>query len=407
MFGKLRFAISPIALTAALAACSPSGPAPVQKPQAAAKVAPAAVMPVSGTPVSAAPANGPNAAMDATVQAAIAEPPLPADQQTAEQAINQASQTAAPPAALAPPTAARAAAYDPSILRAEVLLDRAGFSPGVIDGTDGSNFRGALAAYAQAHGLPAPGPGVSQDPAVFAALTAGDPGAAMQAYQVAADDVAGPFIGQLPTDYRELAKLPALGYSGPDQLLAEKFHMGLGLLKRLNPDADFSKAGQVILVAAPRAGPRAFQVGRIEVDKSGGDIRVFDPSGALVAFYPATVGSTERPAPSGQFVVKAVAPRPAYYFDPARLTFAPQGATGKLRIAPGPNNPVGSTWIGLNVPTYGIHGAPDPELIGKRQSHGCVRLTNWDAAELGKAVKAGVQVAFVGVEAAAKSLKRG
>ena len=406
---SLRFSLSTIALAAVLAACSPSGPAQNQKPLATAKVAPA-----SATPVSAATATGSNnAAMDAKVQEAIAEPPLPAELQAAEQAINQASPTPTPtvlPAAnaTAPAATPPKPAYDPAILRAEVLLDRAGFSPGVIDGRDGSNYRGALKAYAEAHRLPPPaGPGAGQGPDALAALAAADPGAAMQAYKLATDDTAGPFIGKPPKDYRELAKLPALGYSGPDQLLAEKFHMDIGLLKTLNPGADLSRPGQVILVAAPRAGPRQFQVGRIEIDKSGGVVRVYDPSGALVAFYPATVGSSERPAPSGQFEVKAVAPRPAYYYDPSRLTFTPQGASGKLKIAPGPNNPVGSTWIALNLPTYGIHGAPDPSLIGKRQSHGCVRLTNWDVAELGKAVKAGAQVAFIGVEASAKALKRG
>jgi lipoprotein-anchoring transpeptidase ErfK/SrfK len=142
------------------------------------------------------------------------------------------------------------------------------------------------------------------------------------------------------------------------------------------------------------------QVARIEVDKSDDEVRAFGSDGKLLAFYPATVGSAERPAPSGVFAVTSVAPHPAYFYDPARLTFAPEGAKGKLRIAPGPNNPVGSTWIALSIPTYGIHGSPDPTLIGKRQSHGCVRLTNWDAAELGKSVKKGVVVAFIGQEKA-------
>jgi len=222
----------------------------------------------------------------------------------------------------------------------------------------------------------------------------------MQSYVITADDEAGPFIGTPPKDYQALSKLPALAYSTPLQALSEKFHMDQQLLKALNPGADFSKIGQTLLVAAPRAAPRDMQVTRIEVDKSDDEVRAFGSDGKLLAFYPATVGSAERPAPSGVFAVTSVAPHPAYFYDPARLTFAPEGAKGKLRIAPGPNNPVGATWIALTVPTYGIHGSPDPTTIGKRQSHGCVRLTNWDAVELGKAVKKGVTVDFVGQDKA-------
>ncbi|HZZ87826.1 MAG TPA: L,D-transpeptidase [Caulobacteraceae bacterium] len=286
--------------------------------------------------------------------------------------------------------------YDPALVKAEVLLDRAGFSPGVIDGKDGENLRHALKAYADAHDLSSSG---SLDASVWSALTAADAAPAMQVYVITADDEAGPFIGTPPKNYQALAKLPELGYSSPEQALAEKFHMDQKLLETLNPGADFGKVGQRLLVTAPRSGPRDLQVTRIEVDKTDEAVRAYGADGKLVAFYPASVGSTERPAPSGDFAVAAVAPHPAYFYDPARLTFTPSGAKGKLRIAPGPNNPVGLTWIALTVPTYGIHGSPDPATIGKHQSHGCVRLTNWDAVELGKAVKKGVAVDFVGQEA--------
>jgi lipoprotein-anchoring transpeptidase ErfK/SrfK len=284
-------------------------------------------------------------------------------------------------------------AYEPALLKAEVLLDRAGFSPGVIDGRDGTNLQHALEAFDTANGLTADS---ALDAATLNALIAADAAPAMQNYVITADDETGPFIGTPPKDYLALSKLPALGYSTPLQALAEKFHMDQKLLQALNPGADFTKVGQTLLVAAPRATPRDLQVTRIEVDKSDDEVRAFGSDGKLLAFYPATVGSTERPAPSGVFAVTSVAPHPAYFYDPTRLTFTPAGAKGKLRIAPGPNNPVGSTWIALTVPTYGIHGSPDPTTIGKRQSHGCVRLTNWDAVELGRSVKKGVQVAFVG-----------
>jgi lipoprotein-anchoring transpeptidase ErfK/SrfK len=313
-----------------------------------------------------------------------------------------ASDASLPPAAkaidmavfqAAPAKASARLAYDPVLLKAEVLLDRAGFSPGVIDGRGGTNLQHALEAFDVAHGLASDG---SLDAGTWNALTAADAAPAVQSYVITADDEAGPFIGTPPTDYQALSKLPALGYRTPLQELSEKFHMDQKLLQALNPGADFGKVGQALLVAAPRPGPRDMQVTRIEVDKSDDEVRAFGADGKLLAFYPATVGSAERPAPSGVFAVVAVAPHPAYFYDPARLTFTPAGAKGKLRIAPGPNNPVGSTWIALTVPTYGIHGSPDPTTIGKRQSHGCVRLTNWDAVELGKSVKKGVQVAFVG-----------
>jgi lipoprotein-anchoring transpeptidase ErfK/SrfK len=138
-------------------------------------------------------------------------------------------------------------------------------------------------------------------------------------------------------------------------------------------------------------------VALIVVDKSNDEVRGLDAGGRVVAVFPATVGSAERPAPSGQFAVRVVVPNPNYTHDPKRLTFG-KPRQGKLTIQPGPNNPVGSTWIDLTIDTYGIHGTPDPRLVGKSASHGCVRLTNWDVAALGLAVKPGTPVRFVGTQ---------
>jgi lipoprotein-anchoring transpeptidase ErfK/SrfK len=379
------------ALIVALAGCSDQNHPAAQNSAPAAKVASAAPPTPSGNVIATAnaapvldPAIPANAvASDASAQAAA---PDVADLPPAAQAINQAG---------LPPLHRHAALrYDPTLLRLEVLLDRAGFSPGAIDGRQGTNLQRAIAGYAQTHGLASTG---TLDPALWSQITGADAGPVVQAYKITADDEAGPFIGAPPKDYRALSKLPALSYSTPEQELAERFHMSQALLEALNPKADFSQAGTLIVVTAP--GPQHdYQASRIEIDKTDDQVRVFGADAKLAAEYPATVGSTERPAPSGVFAVTAVAPHPAYFYDPARLTFTPTGAKGKLRIAPGPNNPVGSTWIALTVPTYGIHGAPDPTEIGKQQSHGCVRLTNWDAAELGKAVRKGVPVDFVGTE---------
>ena len=137
-------------------------------------------------------------------------------------------------------------------------------------------------------------------------------------------------------------------------------------------------------------------VARIEVSKAKAEVTAYDDKGQILAIYPATVGSKERPSPSGSHRVNGVAWNTDYVYDPAKLHWGPR-SHGKLHIKPGPNNPVGVVWIALNAPSYGIHGTPDPTTIGKTASHGCVRLTNWDAVALAQGVKPGVMVDFVGV----------
>jgi lipoprotein-anchoring transpeptidase ErfK/SrfK len=282
-----------------------------------------------------------------------------------------------------------------ALLRAEVLLARAHFSPGVIDGQDGGNLQNAVAAFETANSLPVDG---KMDADVWAAL-AKDTQPALTDYTITAEDVKGPFLAKVPTDMVEMSKLPALGYTSPVQALAERFHMDEALLKSLNPGADFSAPGTKIVVAALGSDRLKVPVNRIEVDKTKRQVRAYGPGDLLVAVYPATVGSTERPAPEGEWAVRTVASNPTYTYDPSRLTFG-KVSNGKLTINAGPNNPVGSTWIDLTKDTYGIHGTPDPRMVGKSASHGCVRMTNWDVRQLSQAVKKGTTVAFVGVEQA-------
>ncbi len=334
----------------------------------------------------AAPASQAQAMSPMTETVAEQAPVITASASPAANAIDQATWVATP----ASPQAKRDA-----MIRAQVLLSRAHFSPGVIDGQDGGNVKNAVAAYETAHGLPADG---VMDDQVWQALAA-DAAPAMTDYTITAEDVAGPFVAKIPTDYVEMAKLDALSYSGPIEALAEKFHMDEALLKALNPTADFTKAGTVIVVAAVGPTTLPAKVARIEVDKGKNQLRAYDGAQKLLAVYPATVGSTERPAPTGDMEVRTLAPAPTYTYDPSRLTFGKK-EQGKLTIRAGPNNPVGSTWIDLTKDTFGIHGTPDPRLVGKTASHGCVRLTNWDAKQLGAAVQKGTKVTFVGVEKA-------
>ncbi|PHY17184.1 L,D-transpeptidase [Caulobacter sp. BP25] len=316
----------------------------------------------------------------------VAVPPVSAASSALGQAIN---------AAALDPTATDPQARRNALIRVQTLLDRAHFSPGVIDGRDGGNLTLAIRAFQKAHDMTVDGE-VGQ-PLLDALITA-DSGPVLVDYTITQSDVAGPFMPPIPKgDYEAMAREPAMNYHDVVEMLAERFHMDEALLRALNLGVDFNQVGAAIAVTASGPDTLAAKVDRIEIDKTLGQVRAFDQSGAQLAVYPATVGSTERPAPSGEWAVRTLAPRPTYTYDPSRLTFGKPKS--KLTIQAGPNNPVGSTWIDLTKDTYGIHGTPDPKLVNKRASHGCVRLTNWDAVELGSAVNKGAKVVFMGAEA--------
>lgn len=271
----------------------------------------------------------------------------------------------------------------------QVLLDRAGASPGVIDGRAGSNVDKAMAAY---HELT----GKSLNPNDMAAIQAeldATGGPAFMEYEISNEDVGRQYVASIPEDYAHKAQLPAMAYTSVAEMLAEKFHIDESYLKEINPGVNFSQPGSIIRV--PNVGkPIRKPVSRIIADKGRKQVRGYDENGQLVVAYPATIGSNDNPSPSGLVEVQRIAINPNYTYNP-KINFK-QGNNDKvLTIPPGPNGPVGTVWIALSKPTYGIHGTPEPSRIGKTSSHGCVRLTNWDAEELAKLVKRGVAVEFI------------
>jgi lipoprotein-anchoring transpeptidase ErfK/SrfK len=272
------------------------------------------------------------------------------------------------------------------VLRAQILLDRAHFSPGEIDGAAGSNLRAAISGYQKARGIDGAG---NMNEATWTALNA-DAAEALTTYTIADADVAGPFQ-PIPDNMAEKAKLPALGYASAEEGLAEKFHASPALLKRLNPGKDFSRAGEQILVPNVEGTEPLPKGGKIVVDKSARTLTLFDTAGKAIAQFPASTGSEHDPLPVGNWKVRGISKNPVFHYNPKLFWDAAAGEQ-KAKIPAGPNNPVGVAWIDLSKPHYGIHGTPVPGSIGKTQSHGCIRLTNWDVSALASSVAGGTDV---------------
>ncbi len=280
------------------------------------------------------------------------------------------------------------------IVAFQVLLDRNGFSPGEIDGRPGANTTRALSAFQQSKGLSPTG---VPDCATREALGS-DP--VVVDYTITPGDAAGPFVDQIPEDLAAQAQLPALGYQSILERLGERFHAAPSLLEGLNPSARF-KAGNTIKVPAvepfvdtskPAIQKKAAASVRVEVSREG-SLQVFRADGSLAMFAPVTSGSEHDPLPIGQWKVLSIHWMPPFNYNPDLFWDADPSHT-KARIKPGPNNPVGVAWIDIDKDHYGLHGTPDPSKVGHSQSHGCVRLTNWDTARLASLVAPGTVVVF-------------
>ncbi len=274
-----------------------------------------------------------------------------------------------------------------ALLRLQILLDRARFSPGEIDGLAGSNQARALRGYQEAHGLAVTG---EPDGATWEALER-DASPVLADYTLTAADIDGPYV-ELPEDAMDKAKLEALGYTSLAEALGERFHASPALLRRLNPGLGTARAGDAIKVPAVATGTGLpGKPARIVVDRSESVLRVVDGAERTLAQFPASTGSEHDPLPIGDWKIVAVVEDPVFHYNPD-LFWDADPSHSKAKLAPGPNNPVGTVWIDLSKPHYGIHGTPEPATVGKHQSHGCIRLTNWDAKALAALVDVSVPV---------------
>jgi lipoprotein-anchoring transpeptidase ErfK/SrfK len=298
---------------------------------------------------------------------------------------------------LAPAVVSAESAAPDDILTVQVLLDRAGFSVGEIDGRAGSNVRRAVAAFQRAHDLTVTGRLDEQTRSRLAERAGNQP--PLVTYEITDADLAGPFSPDIPSDLMAQSKLAALVYRSPLEALAEKYHVSPRLLQRLNPQASFSRAGERLTVPnvavadplAPAPGARPAAV--IVVTKATSAVSVEDQDGHVMFHAPVTTGSTHDPLPIGQWKVTGVQRLPPFHYNPD-LFWDADPRHSKARLAPGPNNPVGTVWIDITKEHYGIHGTPEPSRIGHVQSHGCVRLTNWDVERVAQWARTGTRVVF-------------
>jgi lipoprotein-anchoring transpeptidase ErfK/SrfK len=304
----------------------------------------------------------------------------------------------------APPTRMPIPAVDegPEILAVQVMLDRSRFSTGALDGIWGENTRKAVQWFQRAHHLDTTG--IVDEPTLARLRESAGDGALVVSYEVTAEDVEGPFTA-IPSDVYDQERLDCLCYRSPREMLAERFHSSPELLDALNPGVALGavRAGTTIAVPAVRPflladlatdSATRSNIAEIVISKSHFWLQARDAEGRIVFHFPSVLGSAYDPSPTGEFRVERVAWRPPFHYQPTLFHEVPDSEPEAL-LPPGPNSPVGVVWMALSKPHYGIHGTASPHTVGHTSSHGCVRLTNWDAAMLGRYVTAGTPVHFV------------
>lgn len=285
------------------------------------------------------------------------------------------------------PRASRAAptVAQPDMLATQVLLDRAGFSPGEIDGLGGTNTQRATEAFER-----------EKDRPIGDLVKAATMPPTVR-YMVTAEDAEAPVVNTIPDDMMEKAKLKRLDYTSHLEMIAERFHASPALLRRLNPRLALDQGAEVVVpnvevVSAAESKPLADIV--VRVSKQSSALTVTDGAGTVLMYAPVTSGSQHDPLPLGQWTVTGVSRNPTFHYNPD-LFWDAEPSHAKATIPPGPNGPVGVVWIDISKPHYGIHGTPEPGSVGHTTSHGCVRLTNWDALRLAAMVGKGTKVEFV------------
>jgi lipoprotein-anchoring transpeptidase ErfK/SrfK len=285
----------------------------------------------------------------------------------------------------------------PSVLKTQVYLDRLNFSVGALDGRWGRNSSIALWWFQRSRGINAADPG-ALDEATFRALAATAQSAPPLVQRtLTEEDVKGPFES-IPEDVYDKAKLDCLCYESIKEKLAERFHTTQEFLEQLNPDVILGelKAGDQLWVPNvrdPLAQDQA-DIAKVQVSIRGNTLNAFDAQGNLVFHAPTTLGSKYDPSPRETVEVKKITFDPHFHYQPTLFAEVPD-SDPEANLSPGPNSPVGVVWVALSKPHFGIHGTSDPDSIGYASSHGCVRLTNWDANDVARRLKPGVTVEFV------------